>query len=306
MAFLKLIRWSNLLTIIITEIIIKYALMDYFFIEAGLSYRLDNILFSIIVISSILIASASNIINDITDIKSDRINNHYKRPLVSGKISLITADVLFYIFAILGVGCSIAAGILAGNIWLFAFQLFVLATLVLYSKKLKCKKLIGNIVVSLATALVPILVWFYTINDTSHQGLMFNYTLRWMHFTIIFFALFAFFSNLIREIIKDREDQKADIAVKCKTWAGQVSLIKFRRTILSLTLFLVILILIFQVLSSLNLVFRLSFVAVQLLLVLGIIPKLMKSSKKEDFHIMSIRMKIVMLVGVLTPVLLYF
>ena len=305
MPLLKLVRWPNLLTIILTEVIVKYALMDYFFVEAGISYRLSDLTFVVIVVSSIFIAAAGNVINDITDIESDKINKHLTRPLVNGEISLRQANILFYIFIFLGVGISIYAGILAGDTGLFTFQLFVLTILISYSKRYKCKKIFGNIIVSLATALVPILIWFYTINDVYNQGIMFNFSLRWMHFTVVFFALFAFLSNLIREIIKDKEDTEADFAVNCKTWAGEVSIGKFRKTIFILVFLLLILIMVFQIFSPQSLIFRLSFILTQLALIIFILPKLSKSTQKEDFHALSSRMKLVMIIGVLTPILLW-
>lgn len=305
MALLNLVRWPNILTIILTEIIIKYALMDYFLTETGILYRLDNYKFVVIVISSVLIASAGNIINDINDVESDTINNHKSRPLVNGKISLQQANILFYIFTFLGVAFSIYAGLLAGNIGLFTFQLLVFIILVFYSIQFKKKKIFGNIAIAIVIALVPILIWFYTINDISNQGIMFNFSLRWMHFTVMFYAIFAFLSNLIREMIKDREDMKADSAVNCNTWAGGVSIEKFRKTIYTLTILLSILIFVFQVLSPQNSLFRLSFLIIHFGLFVFIIPKLMKSDNKEDFHSLSIRMKIIMVMGVLTPILLW-
>ncbi len=304
-ALLKLIRWRNLVTIIITEIIIKYVIMDYFLNEANFVYRLDNYTFIILLLSSVFVASAGNIINDIRDVEADSNNKITKRPIVSGLISIKSANILFIVSSSLGVLSSVYAAWLIGAFGNAIFQFIVLGMILMYSYRWKCRKLFGNIVVSLVTALVPALVWYYSIMDVSNNGIMFNYSLKEMHFTIFFFSLFAFISNLIREIIKDREDKKSDLSSNCKTWAA---LATHKVLIRSLTILLVVfslLIFLFQIYSSQNIMFRLSFIIIHLIVYIYLIPKLRKAKDEEDFHNLSLRMKAVMLIGLSTSLLLW-
>ena len=96
MSFFTLIRWKNLIIILLTELIIKYSLIDYFLYSAGLNYRMSGELFFSLVLSSLFIAAAGYIINDIEDIEIDRVNAN-NRPLVKEGISLI----LLYIFFVI-------------------------------------------------------------------------------------------------------------------------------------------------------------------------------------------------------------
>jgi 4-hydroxybenzoate polyprenyltransferase len=305
LSFLKLIRWPNILTIILTEIIVKYGIMDFFLHKVNLSYRLDSFTFTILILSSVFIAAAGNIINDIKDEESDRIKHIVQKPIVNENISIKQANIFLYVFGFLGVVFSIISGILIGETGSASYQILVLTILVSYSYGLKCKKLVGNFIVSLVTASVPILIWFYMIADEANNGIMFNYELREMHFTIFFFAFFAFITNFIREIIKDREDKNSDLSVNCKTWAALVSITTFKRTLIIMLIGFSIFVFLFQILSTQNVLFRSSFLIIHFMVFAFIIPSLLKANSILDFHKLSTIMKVVMLIGVLTPILLW-
>ena len=69
-AFLKLIRIENLLIIAITQICIKY----FVFAPINEFSKFTPFLFSVSLLSTLLIAAAGYIINDYFDVKTDRIN----------------------------------------------------------------------------------------------------------------------------------------------------------------------------------------------------------------------------------------
>ena len=71
--FLKLIRVSNLIIIGLTMCAIRFC----FFSIGGkitVNETIEQFLFGLLVLSTLLIAAAGNIINDYFDIKSDKIN----------------------------------------------------------------------------------------------------------------------------------------------------------------------------------------------------------------------------------------
>ena len=93
--------------------------------------------------------------------------------------------------------------------------LVVSGLLYFYSASYKRQFLIGNIIVAILTAMVPLLVviyeWpalyrYYTVNAVTLPE--FNFIFYWVGG----FALFAFLTTLTREIIKDIEDFEGDIA----------------------------------------------------------------------------------------------
>jgi len=69
-AFLKLIHYKNLLMIILTMFLTKYALIDNFVTFHSTSH----IGFFSLILAVVLIASRVYIINDIYDVNTDKIN----------------------------------------------------------------------------------------------------------------------------------------------------------------------------------------------------------------------------------------
>lgn len=151
------------------------------------------------VTAGMLITAGANVINDIYDLEIDRINKP-ERMLPAGRISLHAARGCSIILLAAGVIFSIFAG-------LFAALLALISTflVVTYSRSLKRRPLIGNLIVSLVTALAFI---FGAVAACAE-------TLRWQ--AGLFPALFAFFMHLGREIVKDIEDQVGDKAEQART-----------------------------------------------------------------------------------------
>lgn len=136
-----------------------------------------------------VVTSAGNIINDIVDIESDKIN-HPKRPLVQGTITMQQAKIASAIL--------FAAGLILSFLFisLFAFLVVILAETLLVSYELTLKKrgFVGNASVSVLVGLIFIF-----------GGIAVNSTFK----MLILFAM-ASLANLSREVIKDIEDMKGD------------------------------------------------------------------------------------------------
>ena len=141
--------------------------------------------------------SAANILNDIVDIESDRINKPY-RILVKNDLNPRILIVMIIILFSLGSILTINLPILARQIALFC----ALPCILLYELFLKRIPLIGNIVISLMVGLVFVFTSSGLDADISHS-------LRIM--------CLAFFLNLIREIIKDIQDFDGDAFRDYKT-----------------------------------------------------------------------------------------
>jgi len=303
MNFLRLIRIKNLIIILITEIIVNYCLIEHFLSINNLAYRMSNVVFLLIAISSILIAAGANIHNDIQD-KDIDAKSKPEKPIPSGAISLNAANILVIIFNLFGIILTLAAAYLIGEPMVAIFQFSILAILYAYSMSLKCTKIIGNIIVSTSIAMVPVLIWIYIIYDHAAHGLMFNYNLRWMHFSVFFLSAFAFISTLIREIIKDREDMKGDLDCGCRTWASEISAQTFRISIIILSIILVIIILLYQLYFPNLLFYKVSFIIPQALIVFILIPRVYKATERSEFKSISNFMKLIIFLGLIIPVVL--
>lgn len=170
-------------------------------------------------VSGMFVTAAGNIINDYFDVKIDRINKP-ERVLPAGKLSPNSALLLYILF-------SIIALLLSAEINLSAFLIVVFACLMLflYSYKLKKIILMGNLTVAFFTGLAFI---FGGVAVGNWQA-------------GIFPALFAFFVNLIREIVKDAEDVKGDKMAGVVTLPQKYKTEKVIFIIITLTVLLIVL-----------------------------------------------------------------
>lgn len=146
-------------------------------------------------VSGSLIMAAGNVINDYFDVEIDRINKPF-RPLPSNQMDVKAALIFSIILFALGVFLSIFIISVA-----VAVAVFTSVGLFVYSAKLKRTVLLGNLAVSLFTAIAFI-----------YGGISVG---RWQGALIP--AGFAFLFHLGREIIKDVEDQNADETSSAQT-----------------------------------------------------------------------------------------
>ncbi|CAM4327940.1 geranylgeranylglycerol-phosphate geranylgeranyltransferase [Gillisia hiemivivida] len=203
LAFLKLVRAPNLLMILFTQVLIKYALFNSF----GISITLSGLGFSLLVLATICIAAAGNIINDIYDLETDRINKPEK-VLIGTKISINTANTLYIVLSIVGVGSGFYLSNVIGKPGFSAIFIIISALLYLYATYLKYIMVVGNLVISALVAFSIIIVGLYdllpaiTAENQQTQSTIFS--------IILDYALFAFLLNWLREMVKDQEDIKGD------------------------------------------------------------------------------------------------
>jgi 4-hydroxybenzoate polyprenyltransferase len=179
-----------------------------------------------------------------------------------------------------------------------------------YSISLKKKLLSGNILISLLTA------WVTLVLCLSESGPLF-YTridpvLLDAHTKIIrlgfLYSGFAFISSLIREAIKDMEDLEGDARYGCRTmpivWGIHV-------TKVYTAVWLVVLIVLLLILQVYVLQFKwwypVLYSVFLIILPLGyIFYKLFGATTTADFHKLSSTTKMVMLTGILSMIFFYF
>jgi geranylgeranylglycerol-phosphate geranylgeranyltransferase len=148
-------------------------------------------------VTVLIITVSTNAWNDYVDIEIDRINKP-QRPLPSGRISPEGA----LIFSIAGTAISLViAALINPPAFFIAFGSNVL--LYLYSWKLKCTVLLGNIAVAAVVALSFI---FGGVAAGSIQP-------------ILLLSATVFFAILGREILKTMADYKGDLQHNCRTIA---------------------------------------------------------------------------------------
>ncbi|WP_304235440.1 geranylgeranylglycerol-phosphate geranylgeranyltransferase [Jiulongibacter sediminis] len=184
--FFELIRWKNLLIILLTQYMARV-----FLVGKGNSIPesvLDKNQF-LISLSTLLVAAAGYIINDYFDIKIDQVNK--PEEVVIGRFIRRRHAMLAH--QILNVSAAVISFTLGWKV--FAVNVIAMTMLWFYASVFKKLPFIGNFMVAgLTGAALVVMAVFYTEND-----LLIN-----------IYALFAFGITLIREIIKDIEDIRGD------------------------------------------------------------------------------------------------
>ncbi len=311
--FMKLIRWPNLLIVILTMVLMRYAVIEALISQIGIIpltgsgeqtpmvLQLPWYYFMLLVAATVFITAGGYVINDYFDIKTDLINKEGK-VIVSTKIPRRQAMLWHTILNIAGVSAGFYISWKAGYLWIGLLFLMVSGLLYFYSATYKRQFLVGNIIVAFLTALVPFLViiyeWafiyrYYAVNALEMPGLSF------LFFWIGGFSLFAFLTTLTREIIKDIEDFEGDSTYGSNTMPIVLGIpaSKIIVTILiGITITMLYLVWGFFVTDKITLIYISVFVVLPLLYVIFL---LFRSIGKKHIHMASTVMKVVMLTGIL-------
>lgn len=203
MHILNLIRYKNLLLIIFVQLLIRFALFEPFQVDV----RLNLLGYSLLILATICIAAAGNIINDIYDIETDTVNKPEK--VIIGKhISESFAFRLFIAFNIIGVAIGFYLSHSVGKSPFFSIFVLISVALYVYASYLKRTPFLGNILISLLVALSILIVGIFDLIPAITES---NQSTQMTIFKILLdYAVFAFLINLIRELIKDIEDIDGD------------------------------------------------------------------------------------------------
>lgn len=304
-AFLRLIRVVNLLFIAITQVLFQYFIVVPLFSFREVSPALPVKHFILLCLSSVLIAAAGYIINDYFDLNIDRINKPGKI-VVERIIKRRWAILLHWIFSFSGVLLGFYVGYRAGAFWLGFANLGCVVALWLYSTTFKKKLLSGNIIISLLTAWVVLVIGLMTnyrmVTEPEVYGL--TNASRLLRFTFLY-AGFAFIINLVREIVKDIEDMPGDQKYGCRTmpivWGVQVAKL-FAGTWLAILCAALVIVFVYV------LQFRWWGLALYCLIliivpVLIVLKDLIRAREINDYHKLSNKIKMVMFTGILSMIL---
>jgi 4-hydroxybenzoate polyprenyltransferase len=221
-----LFRPINLLIIGLTMYFLRWGLLKPMLkfisnqVELEIVSQITELWFALLVLSVVLIAAGGYIINDIRDIKEDKLN-HGNNP-VGKLISAETATKWYQVTTILGLALGFGIGSYLGNYNLGIIQLTAAISLWFYSNYFKTEFVIGNLVVAFVLALVPLLVGIYEVTliqvaYTNKVTLFKDFNFNFLAYWFMGYAGFVFLISWAREVLKDIEDMEGDRQIGART-----------------------------------------------------------------------------------------
>jgi len=273
-SMLSVVRGYNILAIGVAQYL---AAIFIFSPNKSLRYILTDIHLYYIVLASACTIAAGYIINNFYDKEKDIINKPQKAALdnfISQKTKLQIYFILNFIGSVFGLLVSWRAGLF------FAVYIFLIW---FYSHKLKKQPLMGLFSAAIL-ALLPFFAVFVYYKNFSE--------------VIFVHATFLFFILLIKELIKDLENIKGDIANNYITLPIKYD-VRFTKIIISFfmvfTISPIYFILRYPEIGTMKYYF---YFAVIVLLVFGIL--LYKSATKKDYIILHNIIKLLIIIGIIS------
>ena len=298
-AFFRLVRWSNLVFIVLTQALFYFCIYFPLFQVHAVKKLV------LLVLASVFIAAAGYIINDYFDLNIDRVNKPNKI-IIDKEIKRRWAIIWHLVLSFLGVlFTAFAVGL--QHWYLVLANLVCVVLLWLYSTSFKRQLLIGNLVISLLTAWT-ILVFFFAFSTPSNA---FNtadpVSIKFFRLSFLYSG-FAFIISMIREAIKDMEDIKGDSRYGCKTLPIVTGM---RTTKIYTAVWISVLVATLSILQFYvlqfgwwpSVVYSVLLVIVPLLRTL---QKLRKAFRTRDFAALSSNTKWIMLTGILSMIFFLF
>jgi 4-hydroxybenzoate polyprenyltransferase len=267
--------------------------------ETPMTVQFSLFNFILLVAATVFITAGGYVINDYFDIKTDLINKG--KVIVGTRIQRRQAMMLHNVFNLTGVAIGFYISWRSGYFWLGMMFLIVSGLLYFYSASYKRQFLIGNIIVAVLTAMVPLLVVFYewpalyryySVNATTVPELSF------LFYWIGGFAFFAFITTLTREIIKDIEDFEGDVAYGRNTVPVVTGILTSKIITVILIVLTIALLYLAWYMFLFDKVTLLYISAAVVMPLIFVIFTVFRSTDRKQMHQASRMMKIVMLSGI--------
>ncbi len=274
--FLRLVRLQNLLIVVATQLLARLFIIDT---KPSSLFLFPDRNFWLLSLSTVCIAAAGYIINDYFDIKIDLVNKPER--VIIGRF--LKRRIAMGVHQVLNVvGCLIGLYL---SKWVFLADVLAVTLLWFYSAQFKRQPLVGNIVISLLTALSLLVLAIYYRNNAQ---------------MLLIYALFSFGISLIREIIKDMQDIRGDARFGCRTIPILWGLRRTKYLLYGLLATFVGSLFSIAVLLHNN---QLILIFLLLLLPIGWLTyRLILADTRRDFGYLSNLCKLIMLVGIISMI----
>jgi 4-hydroxybenzoate polyprenyltransferase len=166
--------------------------------------------YALLVLATVLIAAAGYVINDIMDQETD-LTNKPNDVIVGKSISEDTAYYIYFALTISGVLIGYYLSNYVNKTSFFGIFIIISVLLYLYATSFKQIAVVGNLIVAFVLGLSVVIIGMFDIIPLlSFVSVDQSINLQTLLGIILDYAIFAFFINFIREIVKDLEDIDGD------------------------------------------------------------------------------------------------
>lgn len=278
------------------QLLFRYAFLK----QQDIPLALTDWQYGLLVLSTVLLAAAGYVINNILDVATDAINK--PKDVIIGKGISETRGYNIYIgLNITGVaiGCYLSNVIMRPT---FAvIFIFIASVLYFYSTSLKQIMILGNLVVAAILSFSVIIIGVFDLfpaTNAENQAQMAS-----MFSILIDYALFAFMINFIREIVKDIEDANGDYNQGMNTLPIAIGNGRAAKVALGFAIIPFILCLLYinkYFLENNLFIVTLYAFAFVLAPLLYFIVKTFGAKSQKEFHHLSTVLKLILLFGILS------
>lgn len=284
------------------QLLFRYGFLEY----QNIPLALNDWQYCLLVFATLMIAAGGYIINNIMDQPTDIINK--PNQVVVGKyISETNAYNIYLVLNVLGVGTGFYLSNTIEKPGFAAIFIVISATLYLYATSLKQMILVGNIIVALLLAFSVLIIGIFdllpVINPENKMVMADLFAI------LVDYALFAFVINFIREMVKDLEDVNGDYNQGMNTLPIALGIKRTSKVVLVLSLFPIIMVVMY--IKKYFFAYEL-YVATIYALISIVAPllyfsiKMADAKKEKDFHHLSMILKLIILFGLFSIVVVTY
>ncbi len=304
MYFFRIVRFQNLLIVAFTQYLLQYAVLMPALWKSNIPPALNKTAFFLLVLTTVLLAAGSYLINDLVDYEADKVNKPEKT-FVQEQISTQNVQILYWFLTIFGFGVSIYLARVVQQPQQLLIYPVAVVLLRWYSLFFKKTVLLGNIVVAIFCAFVTAVILY--AERGSIQSLNFAAPKTALEVVAIFgsYILFSFLTTMLREIIKDCEDVAGDRAASYFTLPVAYGTPIAKSVALFFGVLLLLLLCASLSLSAVGFYKKIYVVALLILPNLYILFLIAQAKSKTNFSKISLLSKLLMVAGLMYLVVFY-
>jgi 4-hydroxybenzoate polyprenyltransferase len=284
----------------VTQGLIYHQLLNQSFKRYSILGTFNSFDFCLFVFTTLLITASGYIINDIYDIETDRINKPDKR-IIQVHLSESNAWKIYFSMIITGALISFYLAIQRNDLLYWFIYPVAVFLLYGYSRWFKGTPYFGNILVSLFCAAVPGIFFLSEASILKELQIRDLSSFLTLQELLLSYVIFAFLTNLYREIVKDLQDEAGDKLANINTAAVYFGnkTTKFVALFIALVISTVITFTFSQtIFSNIPYLFAVQYLLIQLPLSVSII-KLIQAKDDKAFRNVGLWIKLIMINGLI-------